>query len=210
MMRLAWMNIDGLKLSEAEIAGILEETNCELVDYIFDEDKTRHYMGVFLVKKIIKSIQNSPKVIQIQKNKYGKPYLAENNNLYFNISHSEKIVVCAISNTEIGIDIEKIREFPVEIRENIYTDNENKYIDISKDANKAGFKIWTVKESYLKYKGIGILHIDKMFEVVKDDKLVDKYDDCRFMQVELNDGYITTICTENTCNDILVERLCYE
>lgn len=37
-------------------------------------------------------------------NEYGKPYL--DNGLYFNISHSKNVIVCVISDREVGIDIE--------------------------------------------------------------------------------------------------------
>ena len=48
-----------------------------------------------------------------------KPYIAENNNIFFNISHTNGCVICAISNNEIGVDIEKIRPINLNISKKI-------------------------------------------------------------------------------------------
>lgn len=47
------------------------------------------------------------KLLEFSKNKYNKTYLKDNNS-HYNISHSERIVCCCISDNEVGIDVEKI------------------------------------------------------------------------------------------------------
>ena len=80
-------------------------------------------------------------------NSYGKIYL-NNNNLYFNLSHSNDYYAFAISKEEVGIDIEKVRD---DVNINLI-----KRISNSKDEIKDVIKMWTIKESYLKYLGTGI------------------------------------------------------
>ena len=41
-------------------------------------------------------------------NENGKPYLAEGQGIYFNLSHSGEYVACAVSGEEVGCDIELI------------------------------------------------------------------------------------------------------
>ena len=48
--------------------------------------------------------------ILIDKTRYGKPYLMGYQSFHFNISHTQNAIVVAISNTTVGIDIEKIRK----------------------------------------------------------------------------------------------------
>lgn len=81
-----------------------------------------------------------------------KPYIAENNNIFFNISHTNGCVICAISDNEIGVDIEKIRTINLNISKKICTPSEQKLFD--KSSKKATFllKVWTKKESYVKMK----------------------------------------------------------
>ena len=42
------------------------------------------------------------------KGEFGKPYITDAENVFFNVSHSGKFVVCAVSDAEVGCDIEEI------------------------------------------------------------------------------------------------------
>ena len=44
----------------------------------------------------------------------GKPYI-KNSNLYFNLSHSEKMVMCAVSSAETGCDVQLIKPYKEKI-----------------------------------------------------------------------------------------------
>ena len=81
-----------------------------------------------------------------------KPYIAENKNIFFNISHTQGCVICAISDNEIGVDVEKVRPINLKISKKICTPSEQKLLD--KSSNKLHFllKMWTKKESYVKMK----------------------------------------------------------
>ena len=68
--------------------------------------------------------------------------------MYFNLSHSNDYYAFAISKEEVGIDIEKVRD---DVNINLI-----KRISNSKDEIKDVIKMWTIKESYLKYLGTGI------------------------------------------------------
>ncbi len=105
-----------------------------------------------LIKKIADDY--NIKNYKIIKNEYGKPYF-ENNDIYFNISNSESVVVAAVSDKEIGIDIQKIK-YNEAIVNRTFTESEKQYLNKSRDKKKAFTLIWTMKESYVKMLGIGI------------------------------------------------------
>ncbi len=95
---------------------------------------------------------NSTDIIE---NEYGKPCFADYK-IKFSISHTKGAVACSISESEIGIDIEKISE----IRENIlklYTKREMDQILTPADF----YTLWTLKESAIKMTGKGISDIKK-------------------------------------------------
>ena len=52
----------------------------------------------------------------------GKPYFPRQQDLYFNLSHTEGAVLVGISQREIGVDIEKDREPPVRLRKVLQTE----------------------------------------------------------------------------------------
>lgn len=42
---------------------------------------------------------------------HGKPFLKNTNNVYFSISHSGTMAVCAVSDCMVGVDVQKITKF---------------------------------------------------------------------------------------------------
>lgn len=97
--------------------------------------------------------------ISFERNKYGKPYIKNYPDFHFNISHSGKWVVCAVSSQTVGIDIECMNELDQSFANAIFTDHE-KHEYLKKGDNpgrlKYIYEIWTLKESYFKYLGKGL------------------------------------------------------
>lgn len=85
-----------------------------------------------------------PKEIEIIRNTGEKPKF-NTEQAYFSLSHSHGVIMLAISPTEIGADIEKIREI-----------NYKKFDFINAEDNEDFFFKWTEREAYLKRIGIGI------------------------------------------------------
>ena len=79
--------------------------------------------------------------------------LEENNKkLFFNISHSNNVVVLGISYFKIGVDIEQIKNFNLKLAKKICTRKE--FLKFSRSFNKKEtfFLIWTKKEAFCKLK----------------------------------------------------------
>lgn len=127
---------------------------------------------------------------------HGKAQFLNYPDIKFNISHSGDFAVCVFSDSEIGVDIEKIdRSRDIErFMKRYYSENEYKFVINSKDAYAAFFMIWTRKESYLKAKGTGITVRLKDIEV-----LADKKDGFYFNSFIYEDMYIT-VCSKNYGN----------
>lgn len=101
---------------------------------------------------------------------FGKPLLKDGS-YYFNISHCEDIVVAAVSDRPIGIDVERIREISPFIAKKYFSPNEQIYLFghtprdfdyervLSPEARMRFFELWTAKEAYLKCRGTGMTHV---------------------------------------------------
>lgn len=72
--------------------------------------------------------------------------------MHFNVSHSFGLVVLAINNKDIGIDVELIREVDPSLVVFVTSEEEKKHLN----GPESFFKIWTSKESLLKCLGLGI------------------------------------------------------
>lgn len=97
--------------------------------------------------------------LSIAEGKYGKPYFLEYDYIRFNISHTERYITVVVNdeNMEIGIDIEEISDsYNKKIVERIFTEKERLAMENSRNKDTAFYKIWTLKEAYLKAKGSGI------------------------------------------------------
>ncbi len=87
-----------------------------------------------------------------------KPYLKGCRNLFFSLSHSEPYAVCAFFDKEIGIDIEKLSEVSESVIKRVTTEKEYALLTkLGGEPKKEQFiRLWTVKESYVKYLGKGL------------------------------------------------------
>ena len=141
-----------------------------------------------------------------QKDYFGKPFLNTNKiNIYFNISHSADWIVCALDNKKIGVDIEHIRSFEINPKMSIFfSKNEWLYITTSENKIRSFFEIWTLKESYLKYLGIGLHKPLSSFNILKKEKgykVLDKEintNKIEFYSFDFNQNYKIAVCSCNT------------
>ncbi len=85
----------------------------------------------------------------------GKPYLKYYTNIYFNISHCSKAVVCAVAKNDIGIDIERIDNNKFFLSLNTLSFKEMEYIASMND-QEMFFKLWVLKEATVKRTGVGL------------------------------------------------------
>ena len=112
----------------------------------------------------------------------GKPYI-DNSNIFYNISHKNKMVGLIISNSEVGLDIEYIDT------ENIKRESTLKYFFTEKEresitSNEELLTLWTKKESYIKLNG-GMLRDAIGLDINNINVIYDTF--------KLDD-YIITIC----------------
>ena len=86
----------------------------------------------------------------------GKP---ECEGVYFNLSHSGDMVLCTISDVPVGCDLERVTDAPLEVADRYFSERERRYIDKARnhpEINRRFFRLWTMKESYMKMTGEGI------------------------------------------------------
>lgn len=92
---------------------------------------------------------------EIFKGAHGKPYL-KNSEVFFNVTNCTGLVCCAVHSSEIGIDAESIINYSPELTKRVCTNNEAKTIDEAENKAEMFIRFWTLKESYVKYIGIGL------------------------------------------------------
>jgi 4'-phosphopantetheinyl transferase len=111
----------------------------------------------------------------------GKPYLNSCPDIHFNLSHCKYGCVCAVSEKEVGVDIQDIRDVSDNVIKKVCCDNEIQIIEKSADKSRAFTKIWAMKEAYTKMLGTGIVceldkidttKLSKKISVTENDKYI--------------------------------------
>ena len=92
----------------------------------------------------------------VSKNKHGKPFFE--NGPFFNISHSGKYVVMAVSSKEVGVDIEENKARDLSSITKIFNEAEAKVAKEHQDF----YYLWCAKESLIKCMGITISSIKEV------------------------------------------------
>ena len=166
--------------------------------YHFENDKYLSIGSFCLLNKALQDRNISNYELVYGEN--NKPYL-RNNELYFNISHSNEYVICLVSNEEVGCDIEKIKDVKLNVAKSHFHPNEYETIINSNNPLDTFFKFWTLKESFMKNKGLGLkLPLDS-FEMVleKDIKVKQNLDkqNYYFKMIDVDENYKCALCLLN-------------
>jgi 4'-phosphopantetheinyl transferase len=78
----------------------------------------------------------------------------------FNLSHAEGVVVCAVAEADVGVDVEKVDERRTEpgIWEHYFAPVEVAALSALPEAARCErfFRYWTLKEAYIKARGLGL------------------------------------------------------
>lgn len=125
----------------------------------FAEDRVRSMLGELLLRINLKQVWGiGSGEIRFVYNEYGKPRLERHPQLHFNLTHSGRWVAAAIDEAPVGVDVEQIKPVDMGIAERFFTPSEQQYIQGETDGNKltSFYRIWTLKESYIKAKGKGL------------------------------------------------------
>ena len=175
MIRLAYCNVESLDLKKA-YRSVSKDRQDKIDFYRFEKDKKLSAGAYLLLKKLLSEENITNPLFKTEK--YGKAYISNFENVYFNLSHSGKMVLCAISDREVGVDIEYIDpEIDLNIAKLYFYNGEYESIMNSQNPADEFFKYWVLKESYMKYTGLGMnLKLDS-FEIKIGDEIKLKNDD---------------------------------
>jgi len=140
---------------------------------------------------------------------HGKPYFTEEPTIHFNISHSGTKVMVAFADCEIGCDIEIIADADLKIAERFFCGSEYAAIMEKRTPqaqNEIFYRLWTLKESFLKATGLGMSLPLSAFEIALcDEKLRVKHTVnektyyCR--EFDIIPGYKSALCVGTPCAD---------
>jgi 4'-phosphopantetheinyl transferase len=138
--------------------------------------------------------------VSIKYGEYGKPYVEGYEEFHYSISHSGEYVLCATDNSEIGADIQEMRNWNPRTAKRFFDESEYTRIINMPEAmqTREFYRIWTAKESVAKLSGrglgAGIEHLvtNSEYSKIKDIRNEESFNIRMYEEVE---GYIICICS---------------
>jgi len=128
-------------------------------NFKFYEDAQRTLLGDILARVEICSVTGQKNhQLNFTAGDFGKPHLANNPHINYNISHSGSYIACAVSSRPVGIDVESASNVDIEIANRFFAPDEIEYIfsPSNKSKHERFYQIWTMKESHTKWEGSGL------------------------------------------------------
>lgn len=137
---------------------------------------------------------------------WGKPALKHNPQLCFSLSHSGNLAICSLGDKPLGNDIEQVREGRLQVADRFFAKEELDWLyagESGEEQTRRMFRLWTMKESFLKATGRGMslplqefaIHRDEGSGRVRVRHSVDgKYYHMKeYQEIE---GYCTAVCCQ--------------
>lgn len=164
-----WMARTDLALSEtlesAYLALLNDEEKARQERFIFPKHRHSFLIAHAFVRVVLsRYFPVSADQWTFEKNQYGRPDVILPKgapNLRFNLSHTNGLAVCAVTlNRDLGVDVEDLERkgATVELAHRYFSDSE--ITDLKALPNERQrqrfFELWTLKESYMKARGIGL------------------------------------------------------
>ena len=119
------------------------------------DDRKRSVLAFVLLQRALREEYGITEVPEFVYNEFGKPSLP-NLPIHFSLSHCKDAVACAVSNHNIGIDVETIVPYNPDVARRVCTAADLEMLAQSADKDVDFIKLWTIKEAISKYEGMGL------------------------------------------------------
>ncbi len=193
------------KENPAVLHDISSSRRKKVMEYLQEDDRKRCLGAGILLAKVLPLYGASPEKITLDPK--GKPGTA---GVHFNLSHSGALAICAVGREAVGCDIEKAEKEPKGVAKRFFHRNEVEYLQGFQEPkrNEMFFRLWTLKESYIKMTGEGMQLPLRDFELLLDGERIQvrregKILSCHILEYRIP-GYKVSVCAEeeNFADDV--------
>ncbi len=147
-------------LLERQFATLSEDERQRQRRFVFERDRHQFLVSHAFVRNVLSRYAPVAAASwQFETNSHGRPYIvqpASELDLRFNLSHTEGATVVAVARSlEIGVDVENVRRGGslLEIADRFFSPYE--VAQLAHDP-ELFFDFWTLKEAYIKGRGLGL------------------------------------------------------
>ncbi|KQY79957.1 hypothetical protein ASD24_18640 [Paenibacillus sp. Root52] len=208
MIKIQVMQVPSILLEddwELLLSMVATERRAGAARYVHQADAYRSVLGEALARvTLADQIGGQAKKISFIRNAYGKPFLNEHAEHPFNLSHSgDWVVMISGGHGLVGIDVEQTNPIDLQIADRFFAPQEHRYL-ISQPADmqvETFYRLWTLKESYIKAVGKGLSIPLDSFAILPNDQgdwHCEQDEAYRFHSERLDDGHMLAACSVGT------------
>ncbi|MCI8300013.1 MAG: 4'-phosphopantetheinyl transferase superfamily protein [Lachnospiraceae bacterium] len=131
----------------------------KIAGYRMKKDQMLSLGAGILIDKGLQNFGLREAKVRIAEGMYGKPYFPDYPDIHFNVSHSEQMVIAVFADIEVGCDIEYTDAIDLKLAEKFFCRSEYEFImkHQNQERKEAFYRIWTMKESFMKAVGSGMM-----------------------------------------------------
>jgi 4'-phosphopantetheinyl transferase len=182
-----------------------------------EKDKNRSLAAGTLLNHALSVYGLQEREMEYEFGEWGKPSFKYYPEIHFSLSHSGDFCLCSIGDRPVGNDIERIRQGRTKVADRFFAKEELDWLyaaEDEKERERRMFRIWTMKESFLKVTGRGMSLSLKDFAVCMDEehqKIRVKHEiDAKYYHMreyEEIEGYCVSVCCQES-KDLAYSMIC--
>ena len=212
-------DLQGDGVAAACAALLSDEERARVARFKFERNRLESLATRALVRTALsRSRPVSPRGWQFKSNAQGKPEVDPECGLRFNLSNSVGLVVCLVAEggSDVGVDVELFEraEQIMEVLPKVFSPIEQAQLEALPEAERRdrALSLWTLKESYIKARGLGLLiPLDKFsfafdesggIRLEMDSSLDDTAERWRFCQID-HAGHRIAVMVDRSAADEL-------
>ena len=173
-----------------------------------EKDKNRSLGAGILLDHALKVYGLSERSIEYEIGNWGKPALKYHPEIHFSLSHSGDYAICSFGDRPVGFDIEYVKQGRLKVADRFFAKEEQDWLYAAADEQeqtKRMFRIWTMKESFMKVTGRGMslplmdfaIHVDEENERIRVRHKVDaRY--YHMKEYDEIDCYCVSVCCQES------------
>lgn len=205
-MKIYAVRTDNITIQQREeLLTMLDDERKKKVERIkHEKEKIRSiYAGLLLRYVFIHEGHKKKdwKDVKVFNGEHGKPYLQGIEDFHYSLSHSGDWVLCAVDKKPVGLDIQKMDSWKIDMAKRFYAESEHeKLVSIKNEYERTRqfYCMWAAKESLAKLTGRGIgsgisqYVVNENYEQIYDTDMDEK---SAIKIYETIEGYIVCVCT---------------
>ena len=179
-----------------ENLGYIPKTRREYILKMRDKKRQKQSLvATLLLEECLKDLGRLDDYSKLVEGEDGQ-WILKDSDVYFSFSHSGDIVLTVASLFPIGCDVELIKETKLEVAERFFLPSEVQNIKSSSHPDMVFLSYWTIKESYLKLIGKGLLSPLSSIEVDESLTAIKNHPELVVESCFLND-YVLSVVYKN-------------